>query len=420
MIVHISANQFSGTVAAPSSKSYAHRMLICASLSDGPSDIFCSTISADIQATINCLEALGAEITICRDRIAVSPLDKDSARNRECMLDCGESGTTFRFLLPIICALGCKAKFLLHGRLAERPILPLMEELSAHGAKFILQDKSTLLAEGPLSNTDFKIDGGISSQFISGLLMTLPLCGGGNIHVMGEIQSSPYVAITVDCLLKAGLDVAVDNNDFSVRGEYKAKRWNVEGDWSNAAFWLCAGAFAENSVSVSGLNRGSLQGDRRIVELLAQFGAKIDSSGDLITIYPQDLHSIDIDAKNIPDLIPALCVCASAAKGETIIYNAERLRYKESDRLMAAAEVIRLLGGKIEEFSDGLTIRGDPGFHNADVDAWNDHRIAMMASIAAIRSKNGVTLHGAECVKKSYPRFFKDYQILGGNIERMD
>jgi 3-phosphoshikimate 1-carboxyvinyltransferase len=421
MTLFLPAKTLSGTVEAPPSKSYAHRMLICASLADGQSIVHCDMISEDIQATIRCLNSMGAKIIIKKDNIYVTPLDISNTAHRECILDCGESGTTLRFLLPIACALGYRARFILHGRLSERPMTPLYNELSSHGAEITSNGDSIIIAEGPLSNGEFQISGGVSSQFISGLLMALPITGGGTLRVEDNIQSLPYVLITIDCLKKAGIDVKKErDNIYRVTGHYKKRNWSVEGDWSNAAFWLCSGAFSENKLKVKGLNINSHQGDKKIIELIQQFGAKVEISPTAITVSPKNLNAIDIDAKDIPDLVPALCVCASAAVGKTRIYNAERLRYKESDRLRAVREVISSMGGRIEETSDGLVIWGVPSFQNSEVESWNDHRIAMMASIAAARCKDGLTLHGAECVRKSYPRFFNDYKILGGSIERVD
>lgn len=401
-----------GRVAIPASKSQAHRLLILAALGAERTQIACDGVSADIAATANCLRALGAEIALDGGTITVTPIR--ALPRGECRLPCGESGSTLRFLLPVAAALGVTAVFSMEGRLPQRPLAPLDAQLVAHGVK-IAQTGNTLRCEGRLQSGDFSLPGNVSSQFISGLLLALPLLpGGSTLTVTGAVESAPYIAMTEDALALAQVRFAKKNNNYSIPGDQRAglpQTLRVEGDWSSGAFFLCMGALSARGVTVEGLSPASSQGDRAILTLLRAFGAEVTEERGAFTVRRGDLRGITVDAAPIPDLIPVVSVLTAAAAGETRIENAARLRLKESDRLATTTALLRALGADVTELPDGLTIRGG-GLRGGAADACGDHRIAMSAAVAACACNADVTLHGAECVKKSYPAFWEDFSRL--------
>jgi len=398
-----------GTVKAIPSKSQAHRALICAALADDPVNIICEGTSKDIEATEACLYALKAG-------------GEDAV-----FLPCGESGSTFRFLLPIVGALGRKASFILEGRLPERPLSPLYEELVRHGCKLSPQGSNPFTIEGKLTPGSYTLDAGVSSQFISGLLFALPLLDGDSeLRLTGSIESFPYIEMTLAMLERFGVKAEFEDMVFSIPGRQKYRSpgtVHIEGDWSNAAFWLCAGAIPGNEITVSGLDMNSRQGDRAVLEILERFGSDlqgIDLRGSDLRgndlrgsdLHGGDLRGIEIDATDIPDLVPILSVVAAAAKGTTAIRNAGRLRIKESDRLAAVTNMLATLGADIRETGDGLIIHGGKPLTGGTVSSWGDHRIAMSAAIAAVLCAEPVIIQGAEAVNKSYPTFFEERRRL--------
>ncbi len=413
----VRAGRFGGSVRAIASKSCAHRLLICAALSETPSHIACASVSEDILATVSCLNALGADIARTADGFSVRPL-RPGAR-QTAVLDAGESGSTLRFLLPVVSALGIPCEIRMHGRLPERPLSPLREVLIAHGAALSPPGSNPLCCGGRLTGHTFSLPADISSQFLSGMLLALPLLGGGQLQMTGRLESAGYLDLTVDAMRRCGIQVAREGDCFTVAGSYRAPDMlTVEGDWSNAAVWLCAGAIGPAPVTVTGLNLQSAQGDRAVAALLARFGAAVGQSApDALTVAPAPLHACEINASNTPDLVPALAVVACAAAGETRITGAARLRIKESDRLQATCAVLTALSADIAETPDGLVIRGGRPLHGGTVDSWNDHRIAMAAALAALLSDGPVTITDALAVQKSYPAFFADFAALGGETE---
>ena len=401
----------------------------------------CRASSKDIDATISCLEAL-------------------VAGQRE--MHPGESGSTLRFLLPIMGALGHSADFYGEGRLPERPLSPLYEELTRHGCKLSPMGSIPLTIEGQLEAGDFNIAGDVSSQYISGLLFALPLLeGDSRIIISGKFESKAYVDMTMKVLRDFGIEVDEEPGEvrrsgstvmpgeeavalqsqvstyiYNVPGGQKYKSpgtYVVEGDWSNACFWLAAGALVPGGIAVGGLDQNSLQGDKAIVPILEEFGARVDARADEIWVGPPagaepqtgrgaasnaesqastGLVGIEIDASQIPDMVPVLAVLASAAAGDTVIKNAGRLRIKESDRLASVTQVLNALGADIEEKPEGLVIHGVQRLKGGKVSSHNDHRIAMMAAIASLISEGKVEIEGKEAVAKSYPRFFEDLRDL--------
>jgi len=417
--VKILPASLSGRVRAIPSKSFAHRLLICSALSEGKTFVKCTGSSDDIEATVRCLEALGAKIERSGEGFEVTPLDlKRIVRGGT--LDCGESGSTLRFMLPVACALGADARFKLAGRLPDRPLSHLEKALSEQGCAFSGQRSAILSASGQLKPGHFVLPGDVSSQYISGLIFALPLLEGDSvIEISGKIESKDYILMTLAALEKFGVSINFTGNRLNVKGGacYKSPgEVEVEGDWSNAAFWLCAGAIAGSGIECRGLNTASIQGDRAVLELLKRFGAEIRRRGDAVMVKPSMLHGIEIDARDIPDLVPALSAVAAVANGRTVIKNASRLRIKESDRLRSVSETLSALGADIRETEDGLEINGRESLKGGVVDSFGDHRIAMMAAVASASCTEPVTIKNAQAVSKSYPAFFEDFSSLGGRV----
>ena len=372
-----------GAVRIPASKSQAHRMLICAALSRTPGHLMLDGFSEDIEATMQCLRALGAKIEAEADGLWIEP---PAVYPAQAALDAGESGSTLRFLLP-----------------------------EAHGMQLRRED-DLLHVCGQLQAGSYALPGNVSSQFVSGLLFALPLLAEDSVlTVTGQLQSARYVAMTEQALRAAGIRFEKSGQCWTIPGgqRYAAPgRQLVEGDWSNAAFFLCMGALSRQGVRVSGLDPASLQADRAITEILTRFGAEVNIEGDTVTVRRGTLRGITLDAGPVPDLVPVVSVLAALCAGETRIENAARLRIKESDRLRTTAALIEALGGTVRELSDGLIITGQPALAGGSVDASGDHRIAMSAAVAACGCTQPVTVCGSACVAKSYPAFWEDFTAL--------
>lgn len=415
MNVTLTAAPVGGTVHVPSSKSQLHRLLIAAALGAQPVTITHNGLSDDIRATAACLCALGAELTLDAQSISVRPITH--VPTGECVLRCGESGSTLRFLLPLCGALGVQAVFLMEGRLPQRPLAPLDAELTAHGMA-LARVGARLRVSGQLRGGAFTLAGNVSSQYITGLLLSLPLLAAeSTLHITGALESAPYVDMTEDVLHLSGVAAPKTPDGWRIP---PCQRYALpphciaEGDWSSAAALLCMGALSSDGVRVCGLSADSRQGDREIVRLLREFGAEVTQSADAVVVRRGALHGIIIDAAQIPDLVPVLAALASVADGTTEITNAARLRLKESDRLAATTAMLRALGADVTERPDGLVIRGKPRLSGGTADACGDHRIAMAAAVAACACDAPVTVCGAQSVQKSYPRFWEDLAQLKG------
>ena len=388
-----------GSVTAPPSKSHVHRLLIAAALCENETGIFCPGENEDIAATIRCLQALHAEIIREGDWYRVFRKKPSIHAPAIDVLDCGESGSTLRFLLPICAGLNDSMVLTGRGRLPSRPNGPLLSVLREHGTK-IEGDFLPLTVHGGLQSGDFALPGNISSQYFTGLLFALPLLeGDSTLRYTSPLESMPYVDLTLSVLRQFGVRVENLENGWRIPGGQRfVSPGNVEaeGDWSAAAFWLGANALG-NAVTVTGLTRNSCQGDRAVEKLLPQIGG-------------------EIDVTDTPDLMPILSAVAAAMPGKTTrITGAARLRLKESDRIAAMAQTIRALGGKAEEMPDGLVIHGAK-LTGGTVNGMNDHRVVMSAAIAATVCAGPVTILGAEAVQKSYPHFWRDFEALGGHI----
>lgn len=422
-LIH-SAN-LKGVIPAIASKSFAHRLLIAAALADQPTVVHCPLRSEDILATVRVLSALGAEIVDQGDRFDVTPITMSRrGLQTNALLDCGESGTTARFILPIIAALGHGGALTGHGRLPQRPLSPLYEVLVDHGLKLSPQGTFPLTVEGQLVAGDYAIAGNVSSQFVGGLLFALSITEGRSTLTLTEtIESAPYIRMTLDVLRLFGVDVMVSDDErvYRIVGQKTLKSprdVTVEADWSNAAFWLAAGAVGSKPITLSGITSQSSQGDRAVLEILSRLGAKVNqnSVARTITVSPAPLKGQVIDAAQIPDLVPILSIVAACAEGTTTFVNAGRLRIKESDRLETTGNMLRALGVEVDDLPEGLVVHGRGQFTSATVSGANDHRIVMSAAIAALRTQGVVTIEGAQAVRKSYPHFFEDFSRLGGQV----
>ena len=408
-----------GQVRVISSKSDAHRSLIAAALAEEESVLFVDGWSDDLEATIRCLEALGAEIYKEPSGIEVVPIRRNL--DKAAVLDCGESGSTLRFLLPVAAALGRYTTFTGQGRLPERPIGILLEELAKHGCS-VTGDGLPIEIDGQLESGVFTLPGNVSSQFITGLLFALPLLeGDSEIVLTTEVESKGYIDMTLKTLKIFGVTVEETETGWKVPGgqSYNGPRMRfTEGDWSNAAFWLTAGAI-KGSVGCQGLDMESAQGDRAIVSLLEEFGAETKAVLNQITATNKEMKGIRIDASQIPDLVPVLCVAGAAAEGKTEIYNAGRLRLKESDRLAVMAECLKKIGVEVEEGEDTIVITGgcNPPEGEVVIDSHGDHRIVMAMAIAAVSLGVDIVIENAEAVNKSYPSFFIELKKLGGVVD---
>ena len=386
--------KLSGEVQAIPSKSQAHRLLICAAFSDKETLLECSQTNQDIEATVRCLNALGADIRRTDEGYQILPASDFPST---ATIDCGESGSTLRFILPIVCALGIRTTIHMHGRLPYRPLSPLWEELERMGAILSRPTETTIQATGKLRSGKFKISGNVSSQYISGLLFATALIDGNSeIEIIGKPESKPYIDMTQFAL--QAFDI--DTTNYKVKGSFpfhSPEKLRVEGDWSNAAFFLAANKLG-NSICIHNLNMDSPQGDRAITEILSKF---------------ETVQSIS--AADIPDLVPILSVVFGAKKDIEFL-DISRLRLKESDRVESVCNMLNALGAKAYANENTLSVSAGK-YHGCTVNSVGDHRIAMAAAIAATFADGPITVLGAECVGKSYPHFWEEYKKLGGHYE---
>lgn len=421
MDIRVSPSVLEGSVAAISSKSDAHRILIAAALANEETTIKCNILSEDIKATISCLNSLGADITTSDSEIKVVPI---AEVKNEATLDCNESGSTMRFMLPVAAALGVNATVTGSGRLPSRPIMPLRREMENNGVTFTPPWEFPIKINGQLQSGGYSLKGNVSSQFITGLLFALPLLNGDStLRLIPPVESRSYIDMTVDTLRKFKIEIEEKDNTFYIKGNQKylsPKEITVDGDWSNAAFFLTAGALGKG-VTMTGLNINSLQGDKAVIEILKKMGAEVKIDGDRVTVSGGNLKGTQIDAQNIPDLIPVLSVAAASAdSGLTVVTNAQRLRLKESDRLAAISECLNNIGNVNSETDDGIVIWTDEKLRGGNVFSFNDHRMVMSMAVASIKAKEDIVIRDAQAVNKSYPTFFDDFKKLGGKADVID
>lgn len=420
--IQVENSKLKGIVKVPPSKSMAHRAIICAALGSGVSIIENIDYSDDINATIDGMISLGAYIEKEGDRLTITgAFNEDNKRSSVRTIDCNESGSTLRFLVPVSLLFDGMTKFVGRGNLGKRPLDTYYNIFKEQGISYsAAQDKLNLMVKGLLSSGEFILPGNISSQFITGLLFTLPLLeGDSKIIISTDLESKGYIDLTLSCMKDFG--ISIENNDykeFIIKGnqKYVSRNYRVEGDYSQGAFYLCADALG-SEVEIKDLRLDSLQGDKEVIEILERMGAKFNCEDNLSCKVQNELVSTLIDGSQCPDIIPVISLVAALSKGRTEIINAGRLRIKECDRLKAVATELNKLGAKIQEKEEGLVIDGVQELEGGvEVWSWKDHRIAMTLAIAATRCKKPIIIKDYDCVAKSYPGFFEDYKMLGGAV----
>ena len=423
--IEIKPSPLKGEIRVPPSKSMSHRAIICSSLSQGVSIIDNIILSDDILASLEAMKSFGVEIGISElDENGICKLTivgRGKLKLTNNQIDCKESGSTLRFLIPMAGLLGERITYIGRGKLLERPLDTYYEIFEDQGISYINDNgKLPLSIEGELKPGTFRVKGNISSQFITGLLFVLPLLkGDSKIIITTDLESRGYVDLTLDMLKK--FSIKVENKDyrkFYIRGnqKYKARNYRVEGDFSQSAFFIVAGLLGEEIIC-KGLNMDSLQGDKVILDIVRHMGGNIAMENNFIKISKSNTKAMTIDVAQCPDLVPILAVLGGLSKGRTRIINAQRLRIKESDRLKAIATELNKLGANIRELEDGLEIDGVEELEGGRVSSWNDHRIAMALAIASIKCKSPLIIENSGAVEKSYPNFWKDFVKLGGMIK---
>ncbi len=401
MDIRITPALLKGKINVPPSKSISHRVLIAAALAKGESRLYGLLDCVDTVATIKALTALGAEIEKKDDYTIVKGIEKPSTFAD---INCHESGSTLRFLMPVAAALGVNSVFRGEANLPNRPITPYFTEFTKHNVKFIT-DKMPYEMNGKLSGGVYEIAGNISSQFITGFLFALSLLEEDSvIKLTSPLESKPYVDLTIDAMKSFGVTVEEYEQEYRIKGgqTFTPCEYHVEADMSQAAFFLVGKAIG-GDIEALGLNPDSRQGDKEIINTVHNFS-------EMGTAF-------DVDATQIPDLVPIMTVLACFAKGTSHIYGCKRLRIKESDRLATITEELNKLGADISIVDDSLYINGVEKLSGGECFAHTDHRIAMSLAIASQRCTESIIIKGAECVSKSYPTFFEDFKMLGGKAD---
>lgn len=428
MKVKIKPSILSGEIVIQPSKSYSHRAIISAALAKGKKNSKINNLkfSVDIETTVKIMENWGAKITKKESGLEIIGNDgKIVPKNN--YIQCNESGSTIRFLIPVALTSENELIFDGKGKLIDRPLDSYYKIFDEQEIKYETSEgKLPLKVNGKLKAGNYEIDGNVSSQFITGLLYALPLLDGDSTIVINKnLESKGYVDLTLEILKLSG--IKIKNNDyksFEIKGnqEYKSFDYTVEGDYSQVAFWIVAGIISankDNEIKCLHLNKYSLQGDKAIIEIVQKMGAKLEIFDDYVIVKPSKTKGTIIDVSQCPDIAPILTVLGALSEGETKIINAERLRIKESDRIISIKTELNKLGAEVEEVGDSLVIQGVDTFEGGvEVSAWNDHRIAMSLAVASIRCKNEIVIDEAESVKKSYPHFWDDFEKMGGQIEK--
>lgn len=411
--IKIKPSPLSGRVNIPPSKSAAHRNIICAALSQGRSVISPVCHSEDIDATISACKALGAVITEEDNAFIIEGIDKSNLVGKRVTIDCRESGSTLRFMIPIAAALGVKATFIGHGRLPNRPITPITEAISNKGV-VCSGDSLPLTVSGKLLNGEYLISGDVSSQYLTGLLFAIGL-NGGTVRLTTPLESAGYVKLTIEILKCFGVAVYEKNGVYSAKGQFSPTNAKIEGDWSQACFYLAAGALG-GELELSGLNFNSSQGDIKAIELFKGFGANITVKDNILYVKSGELKGQNIDCSQIPDMVPALAVTAALSQGKTTIFGGSRLRLKETDRIKTVIAGLAAMGITATETPDGMIITGGKPT-GGTVDGSGDHRIVMAFSILAAFCDDSTKINGYTSVNKSYPNFFEDFKSIGGRAD---
>lgn len=406
-----------GEITLPPSKSAAHRAIICAALCKGKSTIKPVSMSKDMLATIGAVREMGAQVDIDGDTLIIDGTNIFSKKT--CRVNCIESGSTLRFIIPICAVGGVETTFVGEGRLPQRPIGDYLRLLPENGCECDSEGGLPLKITGKLKAGRYELAGNISSQYITGLLLALAITDGeSEIVLTTPLESVGYVNMTIDVMRKFGVNIITTENGYIIHGnqEYKPCDFYVESDWSQAGFFLCCAAIGAGELAVNGLDGNSLQGDRQIAEIFTQMGADIKSQNGKITAKKgANLQSIKLDVSQIPDLVPCIAAACACADGESEIYGGARLRIKESDRITSTVNMLKSFGVNAEERSDGMKIYPCGEIKNVcEVDGCNDHRIVMAAAMLALVSENETHITYADSVNKSYPDFWEEYNRLGG------
>lgn len=398
-IVKLKNSYLTGEITILPSKSVAHRAMLCSFLAGG-GDVAPIIDSKDMQAMKQVITSIQKGVDT---------------------LDCIESGNTSKFIIPVVAALGKKVTITGSGTLLKRPIGEYLKILPAHGVTCICDGGLPLSMEGKLKSGKYEVAGNVSSQYITGLLLALPILeGDSEIILTTELQSKPYVDMTIQVMSDYGVHVEETTKGYWIKGNqtYQKRDYTVEGDWSQAAFFLAAGVI-NGDITLKGLNMNSEQGDKEIVNVLKCFGANIEISENAIRAQKSNLKGSKVNVSNMPDTVPSLAVVAAFAEGTTLIEGAERLRYKESDRLESIVSNLKKMGVYVEEKPDGMLIKGGM-VQGANLSGYQDHRIIMAFSVAALCANGETSITDAESVAKTYPQFFEDYHLLGGKVDVID
>ena len=421
--VTIQPFSLNGKVKIPPSKSICHRAIIAAALCQGECVLDNILMSEDIIATSEIMRKLGAKIVELQNKLLITGRDVSNSistgiESKE--LQCNESGSTLRFLIPIAMGTGEKIFFKGKGKLVQRPLKPYFDIFDKQKIKYTTKNGGLpLIIEGRLKPGIYELRGDVSSQFITGLIYALPLLNGDStIKITTNTESIGYIDLTLDILSKFGVNIENNNyREFKIKGNqhYEKRDYRVEGDFSQAAFYLAAGVLG-GEVKCLDLNMESLQGDRVIIDIIKSMGGKLSIENGILKTSKSNLKGSIIDVSQCPDLLPIIAVLGALSEGTTEIINASRVRIKESDRLKAIATELNKIGAEVIEREDSLLIHGKPWLKGGVVNSWNDHRIAMAMAIASIRCTQLLTIEDSGAVKKSYPEFYEDFKNLGGKI----
>jgi 3-phosphoshikimate 1-carboxyvinyltransferase len=418
--ITIGKSKLAGSIKIPASKSMSHRAIMAAGLAKGKSIIRNLIFSKDIIATIACMENIGAKIERHGDHILVEGLGGVKLVNYD--FYCNESGSTIRFMIPIGMMDRTNTQPIVfhgEGRLATRPMTPYFNIFEEKNIQFDYPGQLPLTIWGNLESGTYKLPGDVSSQFVTGLMYALSLGEGeSTIEMTSKLESRSYVDMTIDVMKSFGIAVSHDDyNKFYVAGNsrFEAKDYTVEGDYSQVAFFVVAGLI-NGDLTLTGLKETSLQGDSEIINIIKRMGGDICFEGDSLKVKKSQTHGVEIDMSEIPDMLPAISVLAALSKGRTRLYNGQRIRLKESDRIKAMYTELTKLGANIQETEDGLLIDGVDQLNGGQVEGWNDHRIVMALSVAGTCTKEALTISDAQAISKSYPHFFEDLKSIGGII----
>ncbi len=420
MNVLINPSKLSGTISVPPSKSQSHRAIICAALAKGKSVINNVVLSDDVLATLSAMEKIGAKVIRNNHQLIIQGVSRISI-NDDNFIDCNESGSTLRFLIPLLSL--SRQKIVLIGKpgLFKRPMSVYEQLFKSFNLCYQANEKSIII-NGALPEGTYHIPGNISSQFVSGLMFALPLLKGDSvIEIEGELESKEYIDMTIDTLKQFGVEVTVGEAKYFIRGNQKYSPTHViiEGDYSQMAFFGVAGMLS-GDILCKNMVKDSIQPDRRILDCLRQMNGFFDWSENAINFHYSNTVGTTIDVSQSPDIAPILAILGALSEGTTVIENAARLKYKESNRLQSTYETLRKMNVDVQMTDSSLIIKGQPLVEGGIFESFNDHRIVMAVAIAAIKANHPVTIKNAEAINKSYPTFFDDYQTLGGKFTLME